>query len=158
MGGKDKWGILVVLLILGVVGYQKLTYQSPMEPVYEKWSQAVAGGDCATLRTMAEGNAADWVENFCSQQQNETGNSQEAADRTADINIPVSPAEKKLDVARDMKSQTTNPDGTITLVSEETSLPIPGSLERIPPPQMVTLKLKKEKDGWKVVDYQSKSL
>ena len=156
--GKDKWMVLGILLVLGGVIYWMRFRQSPVEPVYEKWSEAVEIRDCDALQALAEGDAKDWAENFCSQDSPAPSNSQAAADQSADLNLPVSKTEKALYVLRDVKSQVTNPDGTITLTAKETHMPIPGSLKKPAPPRMVTLKFKPEGDAWKVVDYQSKDL
>ncbi|HJT23223.1 MAG TPA: hypothetical protein VJ873_01505 [bacterium] len=156
--GKDKWVMIGILLVLGFIGYRQFFSQSSEEPVYEKWSQAVAMRDCGTLEAMADGKAKDWAEDFCSQPAPAPDTSQAAADQTADINLPASTKEKALNVLRDLKSQTQNPDGTLTLVAKETPLPIPGTLKRPNPPRMVTLKLQKEGDAWKVVDYQSSNI
>lgn len=156
--GKDKWMVLGILLVLGGVIYWMRFRQSPVEPVYEKWSQAVEVRDCDTLQALAEGDAKDWAENFCSSPPSVPSNSQMAADQSADINLPLSKTEKTLYMLRDVKSQITNPDGTVTLTAKETHLPVPGSLKKAAGPRMVTLKFKLEGEDWKVVDYQSKDL
>lgn len=156
--GKDKWAILGILVVLGVLGYRWFESSESLEPVYDQWSQAVEMRDCAALKAMAEGKAKDWAEDFCSQPPPQQDTSQAAQDRTADINMPASALEKKFDVMRDLKGQVKNDDGTITLAAKETHLQIPGTLRKPPPPKMVTLTLKKEGDAWKVVDYQSKEL
>jgi hypothetical protein len=135
-----KW--LWILVIAGGIfyGYRTFIYEPPVLKIYENLMNAYVNGNCGVLRDLTDGQAREFVENFCTPHELVAGVMGKSMAQIAAESASNSPWKVPLKI----ESESYSEDGN------EVSLVI---LEKSTPPTRQATKMKKSGETWKVIEF-----
>lgn len=147
---------LVVLLVAGFAIYWFNFHQSSAYKAYLNWTDAVHTGNCSVLQGMAEAQAKEWADNFCTPQggmqvMGQTVPGRSAAQMVQDL---ASTPQGAMRVFRHEKVSEEAHGDAVTLVVLEDAGGRPSNFSKPAPPVRQTLVMHAVGELWKVSEYK----
>ncbi len=139
-----KWIFVLILASGGGWAYWHFFYKSPAYLTYVAFEEAAADGDCDKLMTMVEGQAKEWIQDYCSPN---------GGKASLVAGLKGTPEGKLLRSRHDLVSETVAQDGSIDLIFMEVST-YQGVRFQTPAPEKHEAKLKLVGEAWKLITYK----
>lgn len=152
-------GKLIAAAVLALAGfgiYWTAFHRSAAYNAYLTWTDAVHNGNCSILQGMAEGQAKEWADNFCTPVGGMTIMGQTVPGRSAAQMVQEmasTPAGAMRSFRHEKVSEESRGDAVVLVVLEDAG-GRPSNFSKPAPPVRQTLVLKEVGGAWKVSEYK----